>query len=163
MPEKIDLFYCGDAGNFDRHNPLYLFKQKWVPEILFEIANSNRYELTGNDIASRLNIPTADIDDVLTDMKNIGMVSEDQTGYAISFSTILEKDISIIDEFSRPIALKLGEKIIGKTQELKKLVSKIKCLDEYGYRRILYHVIGCDILDGTAINEFAGSGILKIS
>lgn len=42
MSNRIDLYNFGDGGgDFDKNNPFYLYKQKWAPEILFEIANAN--------------------------------------------------------------------------------------------------------------------------
>ncbi len=163
MPGRIDLYYFGDAGEFDKHNPFYLYKQNWAPEILFEIANANRYELTIYDIATKLNIDPVDFDDLLSNMESIGMVSKNQERYSVSFPVILEKDVSIIDNLTSSIALKLSKKIISHKQEIQNLASSIKCLAEFGYDRILYHVIGCDILDGTAMLEFSSRGIFSTS
>lgn len=163
MSRKIDLFYFGDVGEFDKHNPFYLYKQNWAPEILFEIANANRYELTIYDIAAKLNANPNGFDDLLSNMENIGMVSKNQDKYSISFPVILEKDVPIIDNLTSSIALRLSKKILSHKKEIQNLTSSIKCLDEFGYGRILYHVIGCDILDGTAMIEFSKSGILCTS
>lgn len=159
----IDLYHFGDIGKYDKYNPVYIYKKKWAPEILYVIANSNRYELTKYDLASRLNIEEIDIDDLLSQMEQIDMISKSNNKYSVSFTIFLEKDLSIIDKLTKPIAIKLSEKIIDKKQELMRLVSKIKCLDKFGYNRLFYHVIGCDILDGTALKEFADFGIFKIS
>lgn len=163
MSRKIDLFYFGDVGGFDKYNPFYLYKQNWAPEILFEIANTNRYELTIYDIATKLNANPNDFDDLLSNMENIGMVSKNQDKYSVSFPVILEKDVPIIDNLTSSIALRLSKKILSHKKEIQNLVSSIKCLDEFGYDRILYHVIGCDILDGTAMIEFSKSGIFCTS
>lgn len=163
MSRKIDLFYFGDVGEFDKHNPFYLYKQNWAPEILFEIANANKYELTIYDIAAKLNTNPNGFDDLLSNMENIGMVSKNQDKYSISFPVILEKDVPIIDNLTSSIALRLSKKILSHKKEIQNLASSIKCLDEFGYGRILYHVIGCDILDGTAMIEFSKSGIFCTS
>lgn len=163
MSRKIDLFYFGDIGGFDKYNPFYMYKQNWAPEILFEIANANKYELTICDIAAKLNTNPNDFDDLLSNMENIGMVSKNQDKYSVSFPVILEKDVPIIDNLTSSIALRLSKKIISHKKEIQNLASSIKCLDEFGYDRILYHVIGCDILDGTAMNEFSKSGIFCTS
>ena len=163
MSRKIDLFYFGDVGGFDKYNPFYLYKQNWAPEILFEIANANRYELTICDIAAKLNANPNGFDDLLSNMENIGMVSKIQDKYSISFPVILEKDVPIIDNLTSSIALRLSKKILSHKKEIQNLASSIKCLDEFGYGRILYHVIGCDILDGTAMIEFSKSGIFCTS
>lgn len=163
MPRRIDLYYYGDAGEFDKHNPFYLYKQNLAPEILFEIANANRYELTIHDIATKVSTTPNDLADLLSNMENIGMVSKNQDKYSVSFPVILEKDIPIIDNLTSSIALRLSNKIISHKQEIQNLVSSVKCFDEFGYERILYHVIGCDILDGTAMKEFSERGIFSTS
>jgi len=164
MSNRIDLYNFGDCGgDFDKNNPFYLYKQKWAPEILFEIANANSYELTKYDIASKLGTSSVDLDELLANMEKIGMVTKKQDRYSVSFFVILEKDLPIIDNLSSAIALRLSQKILRYKQEIKNYTSKIKCLDEYGYGRILYHVIGCDIFDGTSFSEFSKRGILSIS
>lgn len=164
MSNRIDLYNFGDCGgDFDKNNPFYLYKQKWAPEILFEIANANSYELTKYDIASKLNTSSVDLDELLSNMEKIGMVTKKQDRYSVSFFVILEKDLPIIDNFSRAIALRLSQKILKYKQDIINYTSKIKCLDEFGYGRILYHLIGCDIFDGTSFSEFSKRGILSIS
>ena len=163
MPKRIDLYSYGDPGQFDEHNPFYLYKQKWAPEILFEIAKANRYELTIYDIAAKLNTNPDYFDDLLSNMENIGMVSKNQEKYSVSFPVILEEDVPIIDNLTSSIALRLSKKIISHKQEIQNLASSIKCLNEFGYERILYHVIGCDFLDGTAMNEFSKKSIFSTS
>jgi len=158
------LYNFGDGGgDFDKSNPFYLYKQKWAPEILFEIANANSYELTKCDIASKLGTDQVDLDELLSDMEKIGMVTKEEDRYSVSFFVILEKDLPIVDNLSSAIALRLSQKILKYKQEIQNYTSKIKCLDEYGYGRILYHVIGCDIFDGTSFSEFSKRGILSIS
>lgn len=163
MPRKIDLYSYNDPGEFDKHNPIYLYEQKWAPEILFEIANANSYELTKFDIASKLNTDPVNLDDLLSNMEKIDMVSKKQNRYSVSFCVVLEKDLPIIDNLSQAIALRLTQKIMKHKQEILNLASRIKCLDGFGYGRILYHVIGCDILDGTTFFDFNKRGILSIS
>lgn len=61
MPGKTDLYSFGDPGEFDKHNPIYLYEQKWAPEMLFEIANADGHELTKYDIASKLDTSPMDL------------------------------------------------------------------------------------------------------
>ncbi len=163
MTGKIDLYSYNDPGEFDKHNPIYLYEQKWAPEILFEIANANSYELTKYDIASKLATDPAELDDLLFNMEKIGMVTKKKDRYSVSFCVILEKDLPIIDNLCVAIALRLTQKIMRHKQQILSLTSKIKSVNEFGYGRILYHVIGCDILDGTSFFEFSKRGILGIS
>ena len=163
MSRRIDLYSYNDPGEFNKHNPIYLYEQKWAPEILFEIANANSYELTKYDIASKLNTDPANFDDLLSNMEKIGMVTKKQNRYSVSFCVVLEKDLHIIDNLSKAIALRLTQKIMRHKQAILNLASRIKCLDEFGYGRILYHVIGCDILDGTTFFDFNKRGILSTS
>lgn len=163
MSNKIDLFYFGDAGDFDKNNPFYLFKQKWAPEILFEIASANRYELSILDIAGKLETNPNDIDNLLSDMEQIGMLSTNEERYSISFPVMLQKDVPIIDSITSSIAEKLSKKILNHKQEIHNLASSITCVRKFGYERILYHVIGCDIFDGSAMLEFSKRGIFSTS
>jgi len=163
MPDRIDLFYFGDVGGFDRYNPFFLYKQKWAPEILFEIASADKYQLTSSDIAARLGADQDDIVNLLSGMENINMVSNNQNRYSVSFPVILEKDISVIDELTSSIASRVSGMIMNYAQEIRNLASGIKCIGEFGYDRVLYHAIGCDILDGSAMEIFAGIGIFSTS
>lgn len=163
MAKRIDLFGYGDPGEFDKHNPFYLYRQDWAPEILFEIANANKYELTIYDIAAKLDTSPDDFENLLSSMERIGMVSKSQEKYSVSFPVILEKDVPIINDLTGSIALRLSKKIMSHKQEIQNLASSIKCIDEFGYDRILYHVIGCDILDGTAMKEFGERSIFSTS
>lgn len=163
MPGKIDLYLYNDPGEFDQYNPIYLYEQKWASEILFEVASANGYELTKHDIASKLSADLVELDELFSNMEKIGMLTKKQNKYSVSFFVVLEKDLFMIDKFSKAIAFRLTQKIMRHKQEIQNLASSIKCLDEFGYGRILYHVIGCDILDGTTFFEFNKRGILSIS
>ena len=158
------MYNFGDGGgDFDKNNPFYLYKQKWAAEILFEIANAKSYELTKYDIASKLGTDPDDLKELLSDMERIGMVMMKEDKYSVSFFVILEKDLPIIDNLSRSIALRLSQKILKHKQEIQDYASKIKCLAEFGYGRILYHVIGCDFFDGSSFFELSKRDILSIS
>ncbi len=34
MSKKIDLFHFGDCGSYDEYNPLRLYNEEYVPELL---------------------------------------------------------------------------------------------------------------------------------
>ena len=163
MQKRIELYSFGDVGEFDRSNPYFLYRQKWAPEILFEIANSSRYELTLTDIAAKLNTSPDNIIDLLADMEKIGMLSKKQEGYSVSFTVILERDVPIIEDLTRSIALRLSKKIMSHKNEIMNLASTIKSVNEFGFPRIFYHLIGCDFLDGNALFEFGRRGFLSTS
>jgi len=163
MTNKIDLYYFGDAGDFDKNNPFYLFKKKWAPEILFEIANANRYELSTIDITKKVEANPNDINNLLSDMTHIGMLSKKDDRYSVSFPVILQKDVPIIDSITTSIAKKLSKKILSHKEEIHNLASSITCVKKFGYERILYHLIGYDIFDGSAMFEFSKRGIFSTS
>lgn len=163
MPEKIQLYHFGDCGNLDKLNPFYYFQQKGVPQILYLIADSTRFELGVNDIANQLNSNQKEIANVLDMLKNIDMITEKGKRYSINFPVFLEKDLPLIEEFSQKAAFEIGSRILQLKQKLHKKLENLHARNSFAPKRLLYHIIGDYILDGKAIDYFGKKGIFKIS
>ena len=163
MTKKIQLYHFGDYGQYDEQSPLYLYEQKWASELLYMIANANPYQLTLQDIAKRLNIETNEIESLLGEMVAINMISMKDNRYSVEFTIFLEKDLPLIDEYSKLIAYDLGRKIVEHKDEITHMVSKLSTYNKFDLGRLLYHVIGCSIFDGTAMDAFGERGIFSVS
>ena len=160
---KIDLYYFGDIGAWDDLNPYYWYRKPSSPEILFAVAGSSPYELNINDIAGIIDRKPEAVRRQISAMAGIGMLSEKEGKYSTSFSVVLERDVPILRELAERTACSLSEVLLDHGEELKALAENISCSEEFGTARVLYHAIGCDTLDGTALEALADMGIMAIS
>ena len=160
---RIDLCYFGHIGRWDDQNPYYWYGQPSSPEILFRIANSKPYGLTITDIAGSIGSRPEDIQEQLSAMTGLGMLSEKDGGYSICFSVILERDIPIIRDLAVSVAHRLARVLLDHEEDLRALAAGIGSSKQFGTARILYHTIGCDTLDGAALDDLADMGIMATS
>lgn len=163
LTSKIELFHFGDCGQYDELNPFYIFAKENTPEILFLIAHSEPFELKANDIAKLLDCELKDLENILNAMEKIHMVLVKNDRYSINFPVFLEKDLHLLDKFSKKTAQKIGDLVIMNKEKLHQLVSKLSAHKYFSYERLLYHIIGDYIFDGTAIEYFGTREIFKIS
>ncbi|MBD3278676.1 MAG: hypothetical protein GF388_10270, partial [Candidatus Aegiribacteria sp.] len=163
MANKIDLFYYGDVGSYDKGNPYFAFRRSWVPEILFLIASHGKYELSADDIAGMLDVSQIDIKSSLAGIEKLGMVSKQDKSYSISFPVVLEQDLPILSSLSDSIAISLVRKIVSNRREIEEYASELSCAGQFDTPRILYHVIGCDFLDGSAMIELGRRNLIRTS
>ncbi|MBD3276864.1 MAG: hypothetical protein GF388_01045 [Candidatus Aegiribacteria sp.] len=163
MPGKIDLFYYGDVGSYDTGNPYFAFRRSRVPEILFLIASHGKYELSASDIASKLAVSQEDILPGLMGIEKLGMVTKQDENYTVTFPVVLEYDLPILNSLSNSMAEPLVRKIVSHRREIEEYASGISCSGEFDLPRILYHVVGCDFLDGSAMVELGNRDLIRTS
>ncbi len=160
---RIELYHFGDCGSIDEFNPFYVFSKNNMPEILFLIANCEPYTLKSNEIAETLQYELSEINALLVNLKSLNMITEVDTAYAINFPIFLERDLPLLDRFSKEAARKIGDTIIHNKKKLYKFVSKLNAYSDFDSNRLLYHIVGDYIFDGTAIDYFGTKDIFKIS
>jgi len=163
MSNKIDLFYYGDVGSYDTGNPYFAFRRSRVPEILFMIASHGKYELSASEIARKLAVSQEYILPGLTGIEKLGMVAKQDEKYAITFPVVLENDIPILNSLSNSIAEPLVRKLVSHRREIEEYASGFSCAGKFALPRILYHVIGCDFLDGSAMVELGKRNLIRTS
>jgi hypothetical protein len=163
MSNKIDLFYYGDVGSYDTGNPYFAFRRSLVPEILFLIASYGKYELSASEISRKLAVSQEDIVPGLAGIEKLGMVTKQDEKYTVAFPVILEKDVPIMNRLSNSIAKPLAKKMASQSREIEELASELSCAGKFDLPRILYHVIGCDFLDGSAMVELGYRNLIRTS
>lgn len=163
MNKKIDLYSFGFCGSYDDFNPYKLYNCKYAAEILFLISDSDPYTLDKYKIAEILRIPPQEISDLLDKLSNLEMISCEKGKYKINFTVFLEKDISIIERFSKEFSKIIGNKIIDNIQKIIDIVKESKAVKRFSKERVLYHMIGDKIFDGTALDYFAEKGLFNVT
>lgn len=151
------------VGPHDKYNPRYVYRIKYVPEISYLIAKNPPYSLSKDEISKILEIDINPCVKAIESMLNIKAISMKGGKYRINFPAFIEDDLDYISDFSKDIGKVLGERIIGLKDEID---FKLKGLTHYkdsSIERLRYHVIGCDTLDGGAIEEFSKRGLLTTS
>ncbi|MBD3277443.1 MAG: hypothetical protein GF388_04000 [Candidatus Aegiribacteria sp.] len=160
---RIDLYYFGDIGKWDDNNPYFWYRKPYSPEILFQIASSKPYERGIEDIAASIGRKPQDIQEQVSAMTDLSMLSEKQRKYSTSFSIMLERDIPMVRELAESVSRSLAQVILDHQEEFRTLAAGIDSSKEFGTCRILYHTIGCDTLDGAALDALADMGIMATS
>lgn len=163
MNKKIDLYSFGFCGPYDDMNPYKLYNYKYAPEILFLISDSDPYTLDKYKIAQILEIQPNEISYLLDKLLNLEMISSEKGKYKINFTVFLEKDIPIIERFSKELSKIVGNKIIDNIQKIVDIVNESKAVKRFSKERISYHMIGDKIFDGTALDYFAEKGLFSVS
>ena len=150
--DKIILYHFGFAGTLDENNPLVLFEEYLVPELLYLISSSKAYQYGIDELNVIFN---TDVSLKLERMLKLGMIKQSNGKIAINFSVFLEDDVDSINKFTTVSAKIIVEDIMNLKEELVNQASKISCSQDFGVSRILYHVICDRILDGTALDYFS--------
>ena len=163
MNKKIELYHYGDCGVFDDYNPFKVFSNQNISEVLYLIGQTVPYALTIDDIVFKLDCDKKLLKEHLEIMKSLSMIDEKEGCYSTNFTIIVEEDLKAIDDFSKCIAQKLSDSIVSKQEELNSLCTKLSCFEQFDSKELLYHIIGCMILDGSAIDDLANYGYFKNS
>ncbi|MBI9011511.1 MAG: hypothetical protein JEZ08_04715 [Clostridiales bacterium] len=163
MNKKIELYHYGDCGAFDDYNPFKVYAGESIPEVLYLIGRKKPYTLTVDDIVIKLNCDKELLKEHLEIMKSLLMIDEIDGYYSTKFTIIVEDDLEAINDFSKDVSDRLSDSIITKQEELKALCTNLSCYNDFETNELLYHVIGCMILDGSAIDELSSYDYFKSS
>lgn len=162
MNKKIDLFHFGDCGLLDKYNPVKLYNEKYISELLYLIASGNQYEYNSFDLANILNVRHEIIEQKLGKLNELNMIESKQGYYRICFTIFLNRDINYIKEISKKVAHEIGDIILDNKTEILDLVEGMKIKENFDANRILYHLIGDRVFDGVALDYFANKGLFSI-
>lgn len=158
---NMNFYMFGDLGRYDEYNPDYVLNKKYVSEFIYVIGSNDEFSIDKNQILKILNIKENQLDDIILNLKLINAIDIKDNTYKVNFPIFLERDISILESSLGNIGEKIGEKIISLKEEIYSKLDKYK--HECTNKRILYHIICDDILDGTAIDFFGNRDIFCIS
>ncbi|MBD8047178.1 hypothetical protein [Clostridium faecium] len=161
--KKLNFYFFGDIGTYDKFNPAYACNKEYASEILYIIASYKPFSICKFEIMKKLNIEENKFDDVISSLKLINAIDENEKGYKINFPAFLEKDIVNMDKYLNNIGEVIGDKIIS----LKKIIcEKLSSLTNYRIftnERLLYHIICDKIFDGTAFDFFEAKKVFCTS
>jgi len=163
MNKKIELYHYGDCGAFDDDNPFKVYAGEGIPEVLYLIGRKKPYTLTVDDIVNQVDCDKTLLIEHLEIMKRLLMIDEIDGYYSTKFTIIVEDDLEAINDFSKDVSDILSDSIIARHEELKTLCTKLSCFNNFETNELLYHIIGCMILDGSAIDELSNYDYFKSS
>lgn len=163
MNKKIELYHYGDWGEFDDDNPFKVYSNDFIPEFLYLIGRSDPYTISLVEIANELNADKHSLNIQIGDMKALSMIDEKNGYFSTKFTIIVEEDLKAIDEFSKNTAIKLSKLIYSKKIELDKLCEELSSSKKFESDVLLYHIIGCKILDGSAIDTLGSLNQIRTS
>jgi hypothetical protein len=163
MNKLIEVYHYGDCGEYDEFNPLKIIEQNGVAEILYLIGKSLPFTLNMNDLNSILKIELDTLKSYITEMSSLNMIKENLGYYSTNFTIILSEDLQEIDRFSKTFALKIAWLISEQKEDIQNLSKKLISAKHFDSDELLYHIIGCDILDGSAIDTLDSFGLIKTS
>ncbi len=161
--KRLNLYYFGDIGVYDKYNPAYVCDENFASEILYIITENEAFSLTQEDISKSINIDNHRLNSIINNLKRINAIEQKEDKYKINFPVFLESDIEIMDVYLKNV----GEQIVDIIIRIKPLVvEKLQNLSSYKIfdeERLLYHII-CDmIFDGIAFDFFEQRNVFTSS
>lgn len=161
--KRLNLYYFGDIGVYDKYNPAYVCDENFASEILYIITENEAFSLTQEDISKSINIDNHRLNSIINNLKRINAIEQKEDKYKINFPVFLESDIEIMDVYLKNV----GEQIVDIIIRIKPLVvEKLQNLSSYKIfdeERLLYHII-CDmIFDGIAFDFFEERNVFTSS
>ncbi|WP_425448886.1 hypothetical protein [Dethiothermospora halolimnae] len=161
--KKLDIYHFGDGGTYDEYNPFYVFEKTKAIEIVYLIASNEPYTIDKSIIQKKLKMSWETCIETLNSLEKIKAIERKNDKYKVNFTIILEKDIDIIDKFSKALAERLGDKIIGLEERINDKLSELKDYGVFPNSRLLYHILGADIFDGIAFDYFGERDLFAVS
>ncbi|MFA6941903.1 MAG: hypothetical protein WCQ54_13145 [Clostridiaceae bacterium] len=155
MSRKINLYYFGDTGIYDKYSPAYVCNKKFVPEILYKIAYNPPYSICKNKIIEELKLREKEFDDIIKSLELISTVDVKNDRYKLNFTVFLEKDIPVLEDSFLKTGKEIGNIIINNSREIYKKLQDIKSHDKFAIERLLYHIICDKVFDGEAFDYFS--------
>ncbi|MEW8995534.1 hypothetical protein [Clostridium sp.] len=161
--KRLNLYYFGDIGVYDKYNPAYVCDENFVSEILYIIAENEPFSISKGDIIETLTISDDSLNSIIENLKRINAIEQKEDKYKINFPVFLERDIQVMDRCLKYV----GKGIVDIIIKIKSLIiQKLKNLSSYKIfdeERLLYHII-CDmIFDGIAFDFFEEKDVFTAS
>lgn len=163
MNKKLNLYYFGDIGDYDKLNPDYVCNKPHVTEILYILAANNPFTITKNQISKRLNISEAYLDETIDNLINIAAITVKENTFKLNFPVFLEKDIPMLHRYFPSIGKPIGDIVASSLPLIKPLLKELSSSGDFSNERLLYHIICDSIFDGSAFDFFIGKGIFTES
>lgn len=155
MSRKINLYYFGDTGLYDKYSPACVCCKKFVPEILYLIAYNPPFSICKNEITKQLKLAEKEFDEIIESLEFIKAVDVKNDRYKLNFTVFLEKDIPVLQDSFLEIGKEIGDIIINNNKEIFDKLQNIKGYGKFSKERLLYHIICDKIFDGEAFDYFS--------
>lgn len=163
MNNTIEVYHYGDCGEYDEFNPFKIIEKKGVPEILYVIGKSLPFTINMSALNRILKIDNELLSLYISEMTSLNMIEEKLGYYSTNFTIIFNEDLQEIDSFSKSLALEISGLINENKVIIQNLSKKLVSAEDFNSDELLYHIIGCDILDGSAIETLDSFGLIKTS
>lgn len=151
------------TGAYDEYNPRYVYQEKQVPEISYLIASKPPFSLSKDDIMERLQIDSDVCNRALDVMCKINAIIFQMGKYKINYPVILEQDLVLLGGCCQDMGRVIGEKIFSLQDKIDAKLAELSYYNRHKIERFRYHVIGCEVLDGQALECFAKNKLLTTS
>ena len=139
MNKKLNLYFFGEIGTYDKYNPSYVCNKKFASEILYLIAYNEPFSITKNEIIKELKISNEKFNDLILSFEMINAIDIKEDRYKINFPVFLERDIDILDGHLVDIDGVIGKKIIEISQLLNDKIANLESHNYFSKERLLYH------------------------
>ncbi len=163
MTKKLKLYQYGNCGPYDQFNPFTVYNQPHAAEILYQIASLDQSQRTRLEIAERLNIEVDRISVLVDEMIHLNIISEFEECLSLNFTVILNEDVQKIDAFSLSLSQQIAKLLINESPFFDDCASRLNANPQFDVSRLLYHIIACEIFDGSAIDLLADHQLIKTS
>lgn len=154
MNRKLNFYFFGDIGEYDKYNPEFVCSREYASEILYLIAKNEPFTITRLEIARFLDIKDEVVANTINNLELINAIEVKDNTYMVKFPILLEEDVVEMEHYVQDIGEVIGNKIINMKDMLYEKISQLRCFKYHSYERILYHIICDEIFDGTAFEFF---------
>ncbi|WP_105620040.1 PE-PPE domain-containing protein [Vallitalea okinawensis] len=159
----VDIYVFGDAGAFDEYNPYRIFESLDTQRVLLSIAKMKILTANRMTLSSDTELSLEKVDTIIKELLNAQLLIEENECFKLAFPFFVESDIKHIERFSERASKNIGNTLIKQSDEFKTIISKYGIATEYSLERILYHIIGDKVFDGSALDYFGDKGLFAIS
>lgn len=159
----FDVYVFGNAGPFDEYNPYRIFESLDAQQVILTIAKGDFLTVNKETIEAETNLTPDKVCEIIKMLLEAQLISEDKGIYKIAFPFFIEADLVYIKKFASEVSQQIGDILIEHKNDFISIVSKYGILSNYGIERILYHVIGDKVFDGSALDYFANKNLFSIS
>jgi hypothetical protein len=154
MNKKLNFYFFGEIGEYDKYNPEFVCSREYTSEILYLIAKNEPFTICRFEIARFLNIKEEVVVNIINNLELINAVEVKDNTYMVKFPVFLEEDVVEMERYFHNVGEIIGKKIIDMKDMIYEKVSHLRCFKYHSYERILYHIICDEIFDGTAFEFF---------
>lgn len=161
--KRIELYQFGDCGPFDDLNPFRWFGEQDVPELLYYIAKETPKIHDIVKFCNKLEGRDLHVLTLIDQLINLNVIRIEQSQYKVNFPVFLNSDIETINQFSLHAAEILSDELMLHKEAISLEIRKLEAAETFDEERLLYHIIGCDLFDGYALDWLTDQTLITTS